>query len=66
MTLETGTTDHEGTTGGTTQIKVRLPDDLVAQIDQRRENLGLSRTQWFENMIEWCLTHTETIERRSK
>lgn len=46
------------------QCNLRLPEDLLAQVDARREKLGISRNQWFENMTSWCLENTVTIKER--
>lgn len=43
-----------------TQMALRLPTHLVAQVDQRAEALGISRNQWYENMTDWVLSNTYT------
>lgn len=48
----------------TMTVSMRMPKDLVAQLDARAENLGISRTEWFENMVGWVLENTHTIESR--
>jgi predicted HicB family RNase H-like nuclease len=47
-----------------TQFALRLPDDVLEQVDARAKHLGISRNQWFENMARWVLAHTYTIEER--
>ena len=51
----------------TTRIpfNVRLPEDLLAEVDRRRDALGISRNQWYENMTRWVLANTETIQKRT-
>jgi metal-responsive CopG/Arc/MetJ family transcriptional regulator len=50
-----------------TQLALRLPQDLVAKVDERAENLGISRNQWFENMTRWVLENTRTVlDRKGK
>jgi metal-responsive CopG/Arc/MetJ family transcriptional regulator len=46
---------------GKTMVSMRLPEDLVTQVDERAGQLGISRSQWFENMTRWVLDHTETV-----
>jgi len=52
--------------GDTTRVpfNLRLPPGLVKDVDERAKNLGISRNQWFENMTEWVLANTYTIQRR--
>ena len=45
---------------------MRLPDDLIAVVDERARNLGLSRTQWFENLLRWTFANTEAIKDRDE
>jgi metal-responsive CopG/Arc/MetJ family transcriptional regulator len=45
-------------------VSMRLPDELVAKIDERAGKLGITRSQWFSNMTAWCLKNTYTIEQR--
>ena len=47
-----------------TQFVLRLPQDMLTEVDRRREALGLSRNQWYENMTRWVLINTETIATR--
>jgi predicted HicB family RNase H-like nuclease len=47
-----------------TQFNLRLPEDMVAQVDDRAKNLKISRNQWYENMTRWVLVNTYTIEER--
>jgi metal-responsive CopG/Arc/MetJ family transcriptional regulator len=47
-----------------TAFNVRLPKDLLAQVDDRAENLSISRNQWYENMTRWVLANTYIIEER--
>jgi metal-responsive CopG/Arc/MetJ family transcriptional regulator len=44
-------------------VSMRLPKDLVGKVDGRAADLGISRSQWFENMTTWVLEHTKTIEK---
>ena len=48
----------------TMTISMRLPTELVAQLDARAKNRGINRTEWFENMTRWVLENTYTIEQR--
>ena len=52
------------TTSDTKPFNLRLPADVVQQVDARAKNLGLSRNQWFENMTRWVLDNTHTIQSR--
>jgi predicted HicB family RNase H-like nuclease len=52
------------TTSDTKPFNLRLPADVVEQVDARAKNLGYSRNQWFENMTRWVLESTYTIEQR--
>lgn len=54
------------TDSGKTMVSIRLPNELLEQIDARAERLGINRTKWFENMTRWVLTHTELIQRRGE
>jgi predicted HicB family RNase H-like nuclease len=47
-----------------TQFNLRLPDDMLEQVDERAKALGISRNQWYENMTRWVLANTYTIEQR--
>ena len=49
-----------------TPFNLRLPKDLLDQVDRRAEDLGLSRNQWYENMTRWVLANTHTILIRDK
>jgi metal-responsive CopG/Arc/MetJ family transcriptional regulator len=46
------------------QLALRLPEDMLEQVDERAKNLGISRNQWFENMTGWVLVNTHTVEAR--
>jgi metal-responsive CopG/Arc/MetJ family transcriptional regulator len=46
-------------------FNLRLPLELVDELDERAKALGISRNQWFSNMTRWVLENTETIERRT-
>lgn len=46
-------------------FNLRLPKELVDEVDERAGKLGLSRNQWYENMTIWVLDHTETVKARS-
>lgn len=48
------------------EVKLRLPANLIAGIDERREVLGISRNQWIENMVHWALDHTVLIQQRDE
>lgn len=39
----------------TRQVLLRLPVDLVAQIDARCAQVGLSRNEWFRLLAQWRL-----------
>lgn len=39
------------------QMNVRLPQDLIDQIDERRSHRSLSRDQIVERMLRFALTH---------
>jgi predicted HicB family RNase H-like nuclease len=45
-------------------FNLRLPGDMLREVDARAERLGISRNQWFSNMTKWVLKHTEVIERK--
>lgn len=45
-------------------FNLRLSKDLLTQVDERAEALGLSRNQWYENMTRWVLANTATIKER--
>lgn len=45
-------------------VSMRLPEEMVEQVDARAKNLGITRTQWYENMTSWVLENTYTIESR--
>ena len=49
---------------GKQQIALRLDAELLKQVDERAQALGLSRNQWFENMTRWVLANTQTVEDR--
>ena len=44
-------------------VSMRLPTHLVGEVDRRAKVLGINRTEWFENMLEWALVHTHTTEK---
>ena len=54
------------TTSDTKHFNLRLPSDLMLEVDRRAENLGISRNQWYENMTRWVLVNTYTIEQRGQ
>jgi hypothetical protein len=56
----------DSTRDSTRQVPLRLPNNLVDQIDTRREPLGISRNEWITNMITWCLANTQTITDRDE
>lgn len=39
------------------QVNVRLPVDLVEQIDRRRTRKDLSRDQWMERAVRFALSY---------
>jgi predicted DNA-binding protein len=39
----------------TAQVPLRLPDELKARIDERRERVGLSRNAWIVKALEWAV-----------
>jgi hypothetical protein len=41
-----------------TQFALRLPADLIEDVDKRAEALHISRNQWYENMTRWVLANT--------
>lgn len=43
-----------------TVVSFRLPDEMVREVDKRAKNLGLTRSQWYENMTRWVLVNTYT------
>jgi metal-responsive CopG/Arc/MetJ family transcriptional regulator len=45
---------------GRSVVSFRLPDELLAEVDRRAKNLGLTRSQWYENMTRWVLVQTYT------
>lgn len=47
-----------------TQVALRLRKDLIEQVDARADQLGISRNQWFENMVSWAVTDTRTNEEK--
>ncbi|HMC98044.1 MAG TPA: ribbon-helix-helix domain-containing protein [Flavobacteriales bacterium] len=47
-------------------ISFRLTDELLAQVDERAKKLGISRSQWFENMTRWVLVNTYTEKGSTK
>lgn len=40
------------------QMNVRIPKSLRAQVDARREEVGLSRDRWVTNALTWILQQT--------
>ena len=48
------------------QMPLRLDADLVAQIDERRKPLNLSRNEWITNLVKWALVNTKTIQDRDE
>jgi hypothetical protein len=44
----------------TKQVSLRLPAHQLNEVDERAEALGISRNQWFENMLDWVLLNTYT------
>lgn len=46
----------------TKAFNLRLPQELLDQVDERAKNLRISRNQWYENMTRWVLVHTYTTE----
>jgi metal-responsive CopG/Arc/MetJ family transcriptional regulator len=44
-------------------ISMRLPDELLEQVDERAKKLGINRTQWYENMTRWVLVNTFTTDK---
>ena len=48
-----------------TQFALRLPADMVEEVDVRAKALNLSRNQWYENMTRWVLDNTHTVEEKS-
>jgi predicted HicB family RNase H-like nuclease len=55
-------TDPHRTSDPTRQFVLRLPPELLAQVDRRAKDKNLSRNQWFEYMTRWVLGHTTTVE----
>lgn len=47
-----------------TAFNIRLDPDMLGQVDERAQELGISRNEWFNNMTRWCLKNTYTIEQR--
>jgi len=47
-----------------TMVSMRLPEELLEEVDARAKALGINRSQWFENMTRWVLANTVTIEQR--
>jgi predicted HicB family RNase H-like nuclease len=47
-----------------TPFNVRMDPDMLAQVDERAQELGVSRNEWLNNMTRWCLRNTYTIEQR--
>ena len=45
-------------------ISMRLPDELMEQVDARAKNLGTNRTQWFENMLAFVMVNTYTKDKQ--
>lgn len=45
-------------------FNLRLPEDMLKQVDERAQKLEMSRNEWFTNMTRWCLANTKTIESR--
>lgn len=41
-----------------TAFNLRLPKELLEQVDDRAEAVGISRNQWFESMTRWVLANT--------
>jgi Arc-like DNA binding domain len=44
------------------QFALRLPVELLEQVDARAEKLRISRNQWYENMTRWVLVNTYTTD----
>lgn len=45
-------------------FNLRLPKDMLDEVDRRADALGMSRNQWFANMTGWVLANTHTVEAR--
>ena len=48
------------TDSGKTMVSMRLPDDMLAEVDVRAQALGINRSVWFTNMTRWVLENTYT------
>ena len=44
------------------QFALRMPTDLLAQVDERAKVRSISRNTWFENMVRWVLVNTYTTD----
>jgi metal-responsive CopG/Arc/MetJ family transcriptional regulator len=49
-----------------TAFNLRLPEDLLKQVDARADSLGISRNEWFTNMTRWVVDpkNTYTIKKK--
>jgi predicted HicB family RNase H-like nuclease len=51
----------------TAQVPLRLPDELKARIDERRERVGLSRNAWIVKALEWAVEQpVRTVTRKEQ
>lgn len=48
------------------QMNVRLPEDLIAQVDLRRARKDLSRDAWVERAIRYALANSPTPRPRQR
>lgn len=48
----------------TKPVFLRLPDELIARVDERAGKVGLSRNAWAERAFEWALEQPVTKRKR--
>ncbi len=45
------------------QINVRLPEELIARMDERQNLVGATREQWIERALNWALSQPVTKQK---
>lgn len=48
------------------QIMLRLPLELLAQIDEQAQAAGLSRNEWYIRMTKWALEHASDTDTKGQ